>query len=293
MTSGWQDLAVLLSFGLGLFTALLGVAAKYAMDYRLGRRQLELDERAAITAALGNGPGLLRRAAVRLRDRAYGCFRDAEHIGKWLSAGPAPDQDNYFLRTFVQRMFMFFSAAGVVQSAIDALPGETLAARNDLRQLYALIELAKASVTNVGLLCDYPGFVVDAEDHHLFIGALDDLADLGMAAYSTHGGTIPAMAFSEFYDGGQPTLIRLRAWLSAAACPGGRAAAVLARLACLEAALNAILAPPAAAPACFASDTALHERLTAISLPPNGLDYSFTSAMPERLDQLLPGILRT
>jgi hypothetical protein len=69
MSSGWQDLAVLLSFGLGLFTALLGVAAKYAMDYRLGRRQLELGERAAITAALGNGPGLLRRATVRLRDR--------------------------------------------------------------------------------------------------------------------------------------------------------------------------------------------------------------------------------
>ena len=283
---------MLLSFGLGLFTALLGVAAKYAMDYRLGRRQLELDERAAITAALGNGPGLLRRAAVRLRDRAHGCFRDAEHIGKWLSAGPGPDQDNYFLRTFVQRMFMFFSAAGVVQSAIDALPGETLAARNDLRELYALIELAKASVTHVGLLWDYPGFVVDAEDHHLFIGALDDLADLGMAAYSTHGSTIPAMVFSEYYDGGQPTLMRLRAWLSAVACPGERAAAVLARLACLEAVLDAILAPPATAPACFASDTTLHERLTAISLPP-GLDYSFTSAMPERLDQLLPGILRT
>jgi hypothetical protein len=61
----------------GLFTALLGVAAQNAMDYRLGRRQMEPDERAAITAALGNGPGLLRRATVRLRDRAHGCFRDA------------------------------------------------------------------------------------------------------------------------------------------------------------------------------------------------------------------------
>lgn len=90
MSSGWQDLAVVLSFGLGLFTALLGVAAKYAMDYRLGRRQLEMDERAAITAALGNGPGLLRRACARLRDRAHGCFRDAEHIGTWLRPGPAP-----------------------------------------------------------------------------------------------------------------------------------------------------------------------------------------------------------
>jgi hypothetical protein len=166
-----------------------------------------------------------------------------------------------------------------------------LAARNDLRQLYALIELAKASVTHVRLLGDYPGFVVDAEEHHLFIVALDDLADLGMAAYSTHGGTIPAMTFSEHYDGGQPTLMRLRAWLAAAACPGERASAVLARLACLEAVLDAILGPPLAWPASFVSDTALHERLASISLPPE-LVYSFTPAMPERLDQLLPGIVR-
>jgi hypothetical protein len=291
MSSGWQDLAVILSFGLGLFTALLGVAAKYAMDYRLGRRQLELDERAAITAALGNGPGLLRRAAVRLRDRAHGCFRDAEHIGRWLCAGPAPDQDDFFLRTFVQRVFVFFSAAGVVQSAIDALPPQTLAARSDLRQLYALIELAKASLTHLGLLSGYPGYVVDAEDHHLFIGALDDLADLGMAAYSAHGSTIPAMAFSEHYDSGQPTLMRVRAWLSSAAAPGEKTAVILARLACLEAVLDAILTPPTAESAHFASDAALHERLAAIPLPP-GLDYSFPQTMPERLDQLLPSMLR-
>ena len=45
-TSSW---GALLSFGLGLGTALLGVAAKYVMDYRLARRRLEMDERAAIT----------------------------------------------------------------------------------------------------------------------------------------------------------------------------------------------------------------------------------------------------
>jgi hypothetical protein len=51
-TFSWGDL---LSFGLGLGTALLGVAAKYVMDYRLARRRLEMDERAAITSALGKG----------------------------------------------------------------------------------------------------------------------------------------------------------------------------------------------------------------------------------------------
>ena len=53
-TSSW---GALLSFGLGLGTALLGVAAKYVMDYRLARRRLEMDERAAITSALGSVPG--------------------------------------------------------------------------------------------------------------------------------------------------------------------------------------------------------------------------------------------
>jgi hypothetical protein len=47
-------------------------------------------------------------------------------------------------------MFVFFAAAGIVQSAIDALPPQTLDARSDLRQLYARIELAKATLTHVG-----------------------------------------------------------------------------------------------------------------------------------------------
>ena len=64
VTSSW---GALLSFGLELGTAFARVAAKYVMDYRLARRRLEMDERAAITSALGYGPALLRRGSVRLR----------------------------------------------------------------------------------------------------------------------------------------------------------------------------------------------------------------------------------
>src|SRR5690348_14485372 len=145
-------MAALLSFALGVSTALLGVAAKYFMDYRVAKQRLKMDERAAITMALGNGPGLLRRGTVRLQDRVHACFRDAEHLERWLRASPTPREDGYFLRSFVQRMFVFFSMAGVVQSAIDALPAQTLRARADLRQLYTLIELAKCTLTHVGLL---------------------------------------------------------------------------------------------------------------------------------------------
>jgi hypothetical protein len=289
--SGWHDPAVLFSFGLGIFTALLGVAAKYAMDYRLAKRHLEMDERATITAVLGNGPGLLRRGSMRLRDRVHGCFRDAEHIESWLRPGPTPAQDGYFLKTFVQRMFVFFSAAGVVQSAIDALPAHTLAARADLRQLYALIELAKASLTHIGLLGDFPGYVVAAEGYHLFIGALDDLADLGTAAYASHGNTIPATVFSEYYDDQQPTLMRVRGWLAAARTRDKKAVAILARLACMEAVLDAILKPPRDDSGYFASDAALLQRLASISMP-DGIDYAFTRVMPKRLDELFLHVLR-
>lgn len=286
-----QDPAVLLSFGLGVFTSLLGVATKYAMDYRLARRRLELDERAAITVALGNGPGLLRRASLRLRDRAHACFRDAEHIGGWLRPGQDSRQDGYFLRTFVQRMFVFFSLATVVQSAIDALPAQTLRARIDLQQLYTLIELAKCCLTHVGMLPGYPGYVVEREGYHLFIGALDDLADLGAAAYSSHDNTVPVTVFNEYYDSQQPTLMRVRSWLSVASTHDKKAAVVLARLACLESVLEAILKRPLAKPAPFVTDAALREALKRIALR-HGIDYAFTEILPQRMDELLPEILR-
>jgi hypothetical protein len=159
------------------------------------------------------------------------------------------------------------------------------------RQLYALTELAKASLTHLGLLQGYPGYVVDAEDYHLFIGALDDLADLGVAAYASHGSTIPVTVFNDYYDGQQPTMMRVRSWLSAASMRDQKAAAILARLACLEAVLNAMLTPPQDESEYFASDGSLRRRLASIFLP-GEVDYSFPQSLPQRLDQLYSSVLR-
>jgi hypothetical protein len=104
-------------------------------------------------------------------------------------------------------MFVFFSLGDVVQSAIDGLPAQTLRARADLRQLYALIEMAKCSLTHIGIVKDFPGYVEDAEGYYLFIAALDDLADLGVAAYSNHDNTVLVSVFNEYYDAQQPTLM--------------------------------------------------------------------------------------
>ena len=291
MQSSGNDAAALYGFGLGVFSALLGVVTKYSMDYRLSRRRLEIDEQATITSTLGNGLGLLRRSATRLRDRVNGCFRHSQHIASWLRLGPTPKEDSLFLRTFVQRMFVFCSLATVVQSAIDALPPRALKARPDLRQLYALIELAKSSLTDVWLLRDYPGYVVEVEDYHLFIGALDDLADLGVDAYSRFNGTVPVTVFNEYYDSEHPTLMWIRLWLSAAHAQDKKSTAILARLACLEAVLNMVLALSHGAGARFAHNDSLRQTLEEISgRDRNG--YVFADTLPSRLDELLSGVLK-
>ena len=123
--------------------------------------------------------------------------------------GHVPERHRYFLRTFVQRTFVFFSAAGVV--AVRPLLRsrcQTLTASRRTSPADALIELAKASLTHVALVNHYPGYVVQAERYHLFIGALHDLADLGMAVYSDHGSTIPSSVFTDYYAEQQPTLMR-------------------------------------------------------------------------------------
>src|SRR5882724_8155267 len=122
MTSNGITSAALLSFGLGVFSALLGVVTKYAMDYRLAARRLELEERAAISAVFGNSLGQLRRSAQRLHDRIEACFRDERYLIAWLAPSEAPATDGYFLRSFVQRVYTFLAWCTVVQGAIDSLP---------------------------------------------------------------------------------------------------------------------------------------------------------------------------
>lgn len=125
----------------------------------------------------------------------------------------------------------------------------------------------------------------------LGVGALDDLADLGMAVYSGHGNTIPATVFTDYYADQQPTLMRVRSWLSAAGAGDQKAAVILARLACLEAVLDAMLNPSADGSGLFATDDALRQRLASIPVP-SGVSYAFPQVLPQRLDELLSSVPR-
>lgn len=241
MASEGVTLAALLSFGLGVFTALLGIVTKYAMDYRLAARRLELEERATVSAVFGNSLGQLRRAAQRLHDRVEACFRDEQYLADWLRPADTPADDGYFLRSFTHRLYTFLAWSTVVQGAIDSLPEQDVRKRQDLRTLYTRIEVGKGVLSHVALLPDYPGYEVAREGYHLFIGTLDDLSDLGLAVYNENQRTVPRAAFDERYDSRYRALMQLRGWLGLAGGHDPRAAVILTRLACLQTVLRRIL----------------------------------------------------
>jgi hypothetical protein len=277
-------IATFLSFGLGVFTALLGVAAKYVMDYRVAARRLELDERAAISAVFGNSLGQLRRAAQRLHDRIEACFRDQQHLAAWLAPAGSPADDGYFLRSFVQRLFTFLAWAAVVQGAVDSLPDHDLQGRTDLRRLYTRLEVCKEVLSHVALLPDYPGYEVAYEGYHLFIGTLDDVSDLGLAVYNENHRTVPRAAFDQRYNERYRALGQVRWWLAAAGNTEPYSAVVLARLACLQTVLRRILDKDQDR-AEYGKDKLLAERLLGVRARLS-VGYPLELAAPASLDRL-------
>ena len=178
-------------------------------------------------------------------DRVDGLFRDREQLPRWLATGASPEADGYFLRSSVQRLFLFISWGSVVQQSLDALPPETLMARRDLQRQYALIDLSVLSLTSIAMFSGFPGYATDRVGFHLFTGTVDELADLGVATHNAHARTIPQAQFAAHYPTDR-ALLRVRSWLSGAgAAPAGdgRATVVLARLACLGAIADALTRP--------------------------------------------------
>jgi hypothetical protein len=139
---------LIVSFGAGIVATLIGVGSKYFMDYRSGRRRLQLQERTAVSDVMGNSLGQLRQSINRLHDRLNSLFRDDPLSKGWLKASPTPEKEDYFLTSIVYRLFAFLSWAAIVQWSIDALPPETVKERRSLRTLYQQLDNAKYCLTN-------------------------------------------------------------------------------------------------------------------------------------------------
>jgi hypothetical protein len=277
------DAPALLGFAAGIIGTVAAFGAKYAFDFRLAKRRLELDERGAIATVLGGRPGQLRRASIRLRDRVDGIFRDMPRMSSWLRQGRSPSADGYFLRSSTHRVFAYLSWATLMQQALDSLPAETLRARTDLQRQYALLEVTCRILTGIDMFNDLPGYQKDREGYHLFTGTVDELADLGVAAFNSNAQVIPASVFEDAYTQGQPTVLRLRNWLSYMSVEDDRANVIKARFACLGAVLEELIAPSNGG---FAGRSTLTHRLAEIALP-GGSDVA--AVLPSWLDAQLSG----
>jgi hypothetical protein len=222
-----------------------------------------------------------------MKDRVDGIFRDAAQLPTWLKPGPTNTADGYFLRSSVQRLFLFVSWAALMQQALDALPEETLRARQDLQRQYALLDLGVEVLTNISMFPGYPNYPTDRDGYHLFTGTVDQLADLGVATYNSSSLVIPTSAFVEAYDEGDPALMRLRAWLGDVGTPKPGAVVIKARLACLGAILTELLESTGTPD--FTKHPTLKHRLAGL---PGAEGYDFVALLPSWLDAGFAGATR-
>jgi hypothetical protein len=231
--SGTISVSTLLTFAAGIFTAILGVIAKYLLDYRISRRRLELDERAALTAVMGSTAGQLRRSAQRMADRVDTVFTDTQHALAWARPADQPQDDGYFLRSMAQRLFNVVTWGTLYQYAIDTLPPETLRARKDLVAAYQRVELLRRILVEPTLFPGYPGYSDEYEGFHLFVGTVDAVADIGSGIQQANDKTLPSGAFDESYNDLDSPLQNVRWFLGSISMEKPRTPVVLARLACL------------------------------------------------------------
>jgi hypothetical protein len=278
------DAPTLLAFVAGVGGTVAAFGAKYAFDFRLAKRRLELDERAAVATAMAGRPGQMRRSTIRLKDRIDALFRDAAQLPSWLAPAPSSRQDGYFLRSSVQRVFLFLSWSTLLQHALDSLPTETLRARRDLQHQYALMDLSVSVLTNISMFPSLPDYPTDRAELNLFTGTVDELADLGVAIYNQHGQVIPAAEFASAYSIPEPSLMVLREWISSMSGHDLRSAVIKARFAGLGAVLQEIAEPVDRS---FSDDPVLGHRLVALAPAADG--YDFATVVPAWLDAQLAG----
>jgi hypothetical protein len=276
------DAPALLAFAAGITGTVAAFWAKYFFDYRVATRQLEFDERSGLATSLGGRPGQLRRAATRVHSRIESLERDGPYLDAWLRPAERPEEDGYYLKSTVQRVFMYVTFATLLQQAMDSLPHETMRARRDLQTQYVLLDLAAEALTNIGMVGDFPGYPKDRASFQLFTGTLDEVSDLGIGIYNRNSQIVPTSEFLAAYQSGERCLMQIREWLSAMRRADARGTIVTARMFAVGAILRCYLSsdPPA-----FAADPYLKTRVAALSDLPASDGYDFVRRIAPWLDR--------
>ena len=117
-----QIVNALISFGAGIFVAIIGFVARYFFDYRIAKRKLQIEEQGSLSAVLGSSQPNLMRATRDLYTRLSNFFEDPDKAREWLEPASTPDKDGYYLNEFVWRLFTFIAWGRITQNAINSLP---------------------------------------------------------------------------------------------------------------------------------------------------------------------------
>jgi hypothetical protein len=259
----------------GIIVALLGLAAKYLIDYRLQSRRLKFDEkrygsedergrwrlqaeaRQEVYAVVGSTQSNFVRAAMELRDRLNTFLENPDNTRPWLKPGYTrrwfrsvsdPQKDDHYLREFIRLLFNFYTWGRIAQDAINSLPIELMRERGDLQHLYTFVNLAHSLITYTWLFRSVEDYEDRSENLHLLTGNLGRLTEMGVNIWKQSDDALPSESFNVFYNSGEPPVLSLRDMLFATyaeenklQAPNRRAAFVIARLAILRAALAAYL----------------------------------------------------
>ena len=251
----------------GVIFTLLGFAGKYLFDYRLNRRQVELEERKLISnedviknrlrieerndvySVIGSTQASFVRSASELYERLGNFLDNRDYTSDWMQPGSQPGQDGYYLTEYMRRLFNFIAWGRIAQDSINSLPIEITKERPDLQRLYTFVNLANAILTYTWLFNGFDEYPDSSEGPHLFTGNLGQLGELGSRIYKNNDQSLPRDEFDRAYQSSENSLQSLR-YVLTRTCVGIEmndihsnltAAIVVARLAVLRALLAAYL----------------------------------------------------
>jgi len=210
----------LLSFAGGIVATLVGFVGKYIFDYKIAKRQfelekkvterrLELEERTSVSTVLGSSQANFARATGDLYARLSNFFEAPDKTRNWLEPADTPAEDEYYLREFCRRLFYFITWGRVTQDAINSLPIGVVEERPDLQRTYVFVNLANSLLTYTWLFRGLENYRDEDESFHLFTGTLERIAELGVRLWKEGEQSIPLNSFDRHYDE-EATMVVLR-----------------------------------------------------------------------------------